>query len=230
MHSGADDDRGAEDATPLNLLVGRNARRIRRDTRLTQAHIAEALTQLGLRWSPTRYAQLEAGEVTITIPVLVLLAAAFDTLSRTDTQVADLLHGDSGEMVELTAHCSAPAAEVVKVLTARIPANELGQYVVVPEQEPTPTRAGDGYIHADWRVARQLGLRKAEMLTLSRELWGHSLSQERDRRLGDRPTALVERSRVTAELREQLQGEVERRRRRDPHFAGAPEEPVTRRL
>lgn len=215
MGSGGGGDRGASAATPMKLLVGRNARRLRRDGHTTQRQMAEALTQLGLRWSTTRYAQLEAGEVTITVPVLLLLAAAFGRI-RPGVRLSDLLAVDDTEgeeWVELTPECAAPAEAVARILAEGSPPEELARHAIVREQVPAPEQEGaeDGYTHADWRVARQLGLGKAAMLALSRELWGRSLTQERDRRLGEHPTSLVERSRMTAELRGQLAEELSRR-------------------
>lgn len=209
------DERGADDATSIKALVGRNARRLRLTTRATQRQIAEELNRVGLRWGPTRYAQLEAGEVPITVGLLLLLTAVFD--QRTPpVDLADLLeiHDEEGQgLIALTPDCLAPDDAVGRVLRGEARPAELARHLQVRERKPSPPPAppDDGYTHADWRVARQLGLGKAAMLALSRELWGQSLTQERDRRLGDSQTSLVERARMTAELRQQLEEELSRR-------------------
>lgn len=209
------DERGADDATSIKALVGHNARRLRCTTRATQRQVAEELNRAGLRWSPTRYAQLEAGEVPITIGLLLLLAAVFDQLTP-PVGLADLLETPEGQdhgLIELTPDCFALDDDVRRTLGGELRPAELARHLQVRERKPSPPPAppADGYTHADWRVARQLGLGKAAMLALSRELWGRSLTQERDRRLGDSQTSLVERARMTAELRQQLEEELSRR-------------------
>lgn len=88
------------DETPVALpeVVGRNARRLRGDA--TADQLAKAARREGLNWGTGRISDLEHGRVSPTLSMLVALAAALHSVSRTPVTLADLVEHDG--LVQVT--------------------------------------------------------------------------------------------------------------------------------
>jgi transcriptional regulator with XRE-family HTH domain len=192
-------------ALPLALLVGDNVRRIRTSKGMTQRDVAETLTSLGLVWTSTRVAKLEAGDVAPTLPTLLFVAAALDQIPGEErVSMADLVHAGAGAKVILGEGVEVPAADIETVLRGQ-PAGRLGEHRPYPQPEfrEPPRNYGD-FPPVDRRVALELGLSRAAMVALTRKLWGHGLGVERDRRIKEQGLAEGEKKRMTGVLRVEL--------------------------
>lgn len=201
--------------TRISQVIGQNARRIRTEIAdATQQQVAVELVKLGLPWSAGRVAQLELGRVSPTLPTVVLVAAALDALtpkSRPVT-VVDLLAADGG--VELTSGVVVPSATLGGVLRGG-KAGALAEYrrpFGMSGESAAELSAKETYGRTDERAAKELGLDKYMMIKLSTTVWGHNLSEERDRRVEalDGPVSRVAKARITQQLRAELADELER--------------------
>lgn len=198
-------------------VIGLNLRRIRGENGWTQDMVASACRRVGLRGTATRVAQIEAGDFAPTIPNLVRLAAALDSLSGRSVAIPDLLR--SPWPIQLSDNpAETISADDLSALLAGRPAAAAGPKLLAvpdtPRKPPSPLPPQASFGRADERVARQLGLRKREMQELTLAVWGRGLQAERD----DRAAALARRGRrvalrlVTAQLRGELEAELEQRR------------------
>jgi transcriptional regulator with XRE-family HTH domain len=192
-------------AAPLALLVGDNVRRIRTIKGATQRQVATLLTELGLPWTSTRVAKLEAGDVAPSLPTLVFVAAALDRLPGEErVSVVDLVRAGRGDQVALSEGVEVPSQYLVDVLRG-LPAGGLAEYrpCPPPEYREPPRNYGD-FPPMDRRVAKDLGIGRDTMLALTRELWGHGLGVERDRRIAEHGLPESAKKRITTALREEL--------------------------
>lgn len=203
-------------------VIGMNLRRIRLDGGWTQDRVASACRWVGLRGSGSRIAQIESGDVAPTLPNLLRLAAALDSLGDTPIGLHDLLWWEGPIQV-----ADDPAETIAgSDLLALLAGDDAGRIhdrlrpVARAEDDPAPVPALTlgmlaGFGRADERVARQLGLGKQQMQELTQSLWGRGLEEERDRRVAEsthKHSRQVTRGMVTVELREELRAELDRRR------------------
>ena len=198
-----------------------NLRRLRLAGGWTQDNVASACRWVGLKGSGSRIAQIERGDLAPTLPNLLRLTAALDSLGD-PVGLHDLLWCEG-----LIQVAEDPTETITgQDLLALLAGEEGGrihdrlQPVARSGEDSTPIPALPvemlaGFGRADERVARQLGLRKQQMQELTHALWGRGLEAERDRRVAQaehEQARRVARGIVTAELREELQAELERRR------------------
>ena len=208
---------------PLRDVVARNAARLREEFLwVTQREVAEEITRLGMPWSAARYGRLEAAEVTPTLPVLVLVAAAFDAISSRRgvgerNAVGHHQRGtDPAEPIELTENCALPAGLLTSALMEPEAMRDVRRELII-RPERSRTREPVAYTLTDWRVAAALGVSREEMVELCEAAWGRTLTQERDARLvahGVDPATASNtlKGRVAAELREVLQAALNEKR------------------
>jgi transcriptional regulator with XRE-family HTH domain len=210
-----------EPAVPLSQVIGENCRRIRLREGRTQGDVAAACQRVGLGWGYRRVAQLEAGGVAASLPTLLRLAAALDSLGVEPVTVADLLWSDA--LVRLSDDAAEDEAlpgqllpHMLTVWRGRELLPHLRPFTAGEEDDDAdgPLRVRSDYGRADERAAKSLGLRRAEMIELTHSLWGHGLETERERRaaesgIGENRAA---RSWITTSLRDALEAELERRR------------------
>jgi len=205
----------------LPQLIGTNTARLRGDAKATQQQLADAVTKVGLPWTRFHVSRWERGavEAGATLPQLVVVAAALDTLPGrvAAVTVADLLEPideNDDRHVLLVDHLAVPPAQLAAVLRGS-PAGVLSAHshdVVheVVEDDDLGLPAGRaGYRAVDRRVARSLGLSDSEMIALSHRVWGVYLDQERQDRIqrSDAQTR-EERAAVTAMLRDELRDKL----------------------
>lgn len=206
-------------ATEIPLVghvVGENLKRLRTEWRLTQAEAARRLQAAGIRWTRSHVAAFEAGNrETVDVGTLILIARAFEVPPRelfagegrvrlsadtvwTRRVLRELLSGERkvSEAAELSQHAWRIFIELAS-----------GTYTVVNPYQ------------ADTELASRMGVAPADLIRAAEGLWGHSLQQERDRRIAEfEPMGAAERrarrghiTRVlTKELDPYLPGEVER--------------------
>lgn len=168
---------------PVGQVVGENVRRLRENAGLTQNEAARLFQECGLPWTRSHLAGLEAGNrETIDVSTLVLLARALQVA------LSELFAGEghvrlSDEAVwtrkalrEL--HCGQHTEEAITlegVALQKWTTSIGGTYAIVgPEGQP---------FQADTELAARLGLAPDVVYRAARKLWGHTLHEERDRRI-----------------------------------------------
>lgn len=193
----------------LAQVIGRNARTLRLAGGHTQQGVATAMVRLGLPWDSGRVARLEAGDSVPTLPTVVLVAAALDQLTsaRVAITVVDLLRSDA--MVALAPGITVPSSALIGVMRGG------GAAALVPEPDYPFVRTGESptldalratYGRTEQRAAATLGVDRAMMLSLSAELWGRNLGEERDVRAQEAGiTSRVEKARITQALAGELE-------------------------
>jgi transcriptional regulator with XRE-family HTH domain len=205
----------------LSKLVGGNAQRLRLSAGATQQELAQVAARLGLPWTDQHVSRVERGRWSPDLTQLVLIAAALDRLpgGTVPVAVADLVtppEGIESEPVALTETISVSAEDLADILRGQ-PAGPRIPQLTPAERVPVRGRR-TGYAAVDRRVAAELGLSADNMLEASRGRWGRSLSEERADRIARRserlgvPLRQPEKAAITAELREELNAHLERRR------------------
>lgn len=186
----------------LSEVVGRNVRRLRMEAGLTQDALAAVCKRHGLGWTATRVAQCEAGEVSPTLPTLLLLSAALSTVTGGATALADIVATDGP--VELAPGVLVRGADLAAVVRGEPGASLLRDAVRIGGVTPDPVRAEvqQGWTRADTAVCKSLGIDREFGERIMAELWGRSMSAERDRRADPnvRSRGLATKA-LTAELR-----------------------------
>lgn len=152
--------------------VGENLHRLRILAGESQAEAAQRLARHGLDWKRDHVAALENGRrASVAVDELVIMSSAYGV--RLDEWFAG--HGD----VQLSPAISVDRSEIRDVLRGK------GILRAATPRELDFSDAED--LEADERVAKRLGVETQEVTRIAHELWGHSLTQERNRRLADSP-------------------------------------------
>ncbi|VXC38778.1 conserved hypothetical protein [Arthrobacter sp. 9AX] len=179
----------------LAAVIGMNARKIRTNNGVTLEALAAEARNLGLKWSTARVVDLERGKLNPTLPMLIALALALGRTTRGDVRLPDLVGYDGP--VEVTDKVTAPGSDLKSALNGepvRLWGRTLAAVAKTAEQYPASWTFQDALAHesyglGDERAARKLGWDKEKMITKSLQLWGRSLSTERDARAGENSTA-----------------------------------------
>ncbi len=213
----------------IREVVGENVRRIREAAGARQDDVAAVARGEGLRWTRSKIAALERGEKALDLAEAVLLAQAMGKVASGPVAVADLLAGDGavrlssavvvhreslrrflgGDPVRVLVRDVPGGPQRIRAAMTRLPAASrraaamAGEETSVALMVHAEERAGE----AEQRVGRTLGVTKMEVAWLSVGLWGRTLAEERDRRVGDEvPVASrsAKRGRATRQLVEEL--------------------------
>jgi transcriptional regulator with XRE-family HTH domain len=218
----------------IREVVGENVRRIRDEAGARQDDVATAARGVGLSWTRSKIAALERGEKALDLAEAVLLAEAMGEVAGHPVGVADLLAGDGAVRLsrEVVLHRKALRrfldGDPVKVLMRDIPGGRARALAALAKVPAAMERAGvmageeisvDLMMHAEKhageaeeRVGRTLGVSTMDVAYLAVGLWGRTLGEERDRRVGDDvPLASrsAKRGRVTRQLVEELRVRLE---------------------
>lgn len=219
----------------IREVVGENVRRIRDEAGARQDDVAAAARGVGLSWTRSKIAALERGEKALDLAEAVLLAEAMGVVAGHSVGVADLLAGDGavrlsrvrvihrkalrrfldGDPVELFVGDLPGGRERMQTALAKV-AGGLQRMALLAGPGRTnvgtlrhaETVAGE----AEERAGRTLGLSKVEVAYLAAGLWGRTLAEERDRRVGDDvplTSRSAKRGRVTRQLVEDLRVRLE---------------------
>jgi transcriptional regulator with XRE-family HTH domain len=231
------------DATPhtLRVLVGREMREVRERAGMRQEDIARIAFEIfGLRWTASRITALEAGQKAISAEELLVLARLADGLDDEPPRgIARFLPREG--RVKITDLWVPDAAEVreVAIPTGKEPRPErfgLRKVVasaVLPHLLARERKPG-GHMRyvvpdvADYRAAKRLGVRPADVIDAADALGWGSLSAHRDLLVaersapGDTPERVKAlRGRVTRDLDEKLAREIEFRANGPRRSAGS---------
>ena len=196
--------------------------------------MAAAARGVGLSWTRSKIAALERGEKALDLAEAVLLAEAMGKVSGRPVGVADLLAGHGavrlsreqalhrkalrrflgGDPVQVRARDIPGGSARAVAALAKLPAameragTMAGEETSVDLMRHAEQHAGD----AEGRAGRTLGVSKMDVAYLAVGLWGRTLGEERDRRVGDDgPPASrsAKRGRVTRQLVEELRVRLE---------------------
>ena len=217
----------------LREVVGENVRRIREAVGARQDDVAAAARGWGLRWTRSKIAALERGEKALDLAEIVVLAQAMGEVAGHPVAVADLLAGDGavrlssalvlhrgslrrfvgGNPVEVLSGDIPGGPERVEAVMARMPA-ALARAAAMAGDDTSVAlilHAEEHAGEAEERVARTLGVSKMDVAHLAVGLWGRTLAEERDQRVGDDvPVASrsAKRGRATRQLVEELRARL----------------------
>lgn len=195
-------------AEPLATLIGRNARRIRTEAELTLDRVAAEVSALGHKWSHSRVAAFERGDVSPTLPTVLVVCAALARLVGRDVTLAELTVSD--DPVQITEGLAADASAVSAVLGGASAAT-----IAPPDPFARPRdtakdrRVAFGTGRAERDLARSLETSPELVAMASAELWGRSYSDERDARAGAGASPQA-RGRVSRTLKAELTDELAR--------------------
>lgn len=169
--------------------VGENLHRIRVSAGESQAETAQRLQRHGLDWKRDQVAALETGRRTsVGVDELLILSWAYDV------PMAEWFTGEG--RVSLGTDLDAEREDVRDALSGKRKRRALVlDFATAPDLE------------ADARVAERLGVDQDEVTRIAHELWGHSLTDERNKRLptGDPKTLRTLRGGMTKRLMREVE-------------------------
>lgn len=183
-------------------VIGENLRRVREDRRQTQDEASRYLHGHGLPWSRERIYTIELGNRgTVSVEELAVLSHAYGV------PLSEWFAGD-GE-VDLSPTTYVERWRLRDFLDAG------GERALVPLHHlGAPVERAAGIGDAERKVAARLDRTAAEVVSAGLELWGRTVTEERDRRLGDTfdlPTRTVQAKRgsITRALVRELGAHLE---------------------
>lgn len=138
----------------------------------SQSEAAQRLARHGLDWKRDHVAALENGRrASVSIEEVVIMSAAYGVC-------LDEWFAGQGE-VQLTSAVSTTRDELRDVLRGKGLRRATTRVLDMSSVED---------LEADERAASRLGVETRDVTRIAHELWGHSLTAERNRRLADSPT------------------------------------------
>lgn len=202
----------------MGAVVGENLQRLREQARLTQYEAAHLLSRRGAQWHRSKIAAIEAGErPTVAIADVLLLAHTFNV------ELAELFEGRGDVQLSQYVTLSRPMIRDIIRGMASLGGSQDWDPETRREELLGLARirtAGEGTRfgarEADQKLARRLDVPVRAVTEIAFELWGKTLTDERDERvseLGDRPLAErpAHRGHITRELSQQIEDELRAR-------------------
>jgi transcriptional regulator with XRE-family HTH domain len=221
----------------LAAVVGRNCKRIRTETGITQDEFARYARSLGLRWKASTVADFEAGRSAPTFATVLAASLALHSAARNEAArqgdlsvsvlLSELFVAEDGEQIQLNDDLHLPAALVVAVCEGRSWGSPpWNLWVPTPGLETKESlefwremMPGDDVVGSpserlllrsgvtEDRLSRRLGIDLARLADLSYLLWERTFSEERDQRAGP-DASQQKKGRVSRELRAELEREL----------------------
>ena len=192
-------------ASHISTTVGGHFRSWRKRAGVTQDEVALEASRLGVRWTRATVAAIETGRRNVDLHeflLLPLLATAFPLDQQEDLDASFFL-GGYGRLL----HAPSPAEREAHELTALA--------LSVYDRANADLQA-EAQGQAERHAAQVLGVSPYDVPRLARELWGQSLTDERDSRVvkvtaPDAPARSLQahRGHVTRELLAEMQKKVE---------------------
>jgi transcriptional regulator with XRE-family HTH domain len=217
----------------LQDVIGRNLRRLREDEGLRQDEVAEMARSVGLEWTQAVVTGIETGRRAVPMEELLLLQGPLNMslsalLDPGDEPVVDL----GGRLVKAQHLRTMVSGKPLVLPISQEDGYAIGRIATrgwdrkmqtiarryrVPEEpdknwELKAASLGD----AEQRAARKFNVHPFEIVAASYDLWGHSLSQERDARVDQRGGRGERQARghVTRRLLSDLEAHIKSARRR----------------
>jgi hypothetical protein len=206
----------------LEQAIGGELKRLREAAGALQESIALVAQQDGLDWSQATVSAIEAGRRGLSLGELGVLPQIVHAakLVPTPIRVMDLIP-ETDEVVVIAGTLQVQLRVARRLFSALPPARKhesLSESLGL--SETLSHQVFRAVTEADRKAARKLRTTPTAIDSAARTLWGHGLTQERDRRLGARVTALPPRSlqavrgRVTLALTREIQQLIKARRRK----------------
>lgn len=214
----------------LAAVIGRNAKTFRQRAEVTLNEVSIAARNRGLKWTESRVADFERGEVSPNLNTLLAVCAAMndagcteatlpalvdyggapirinESLALFDEEIRGLLRGDRlGEP-----HEREPLTED-ELATSFSPIRRLWERKIVHSLEvdlANLVRVTKASGATEDRVRKALNISSAFLAALSSALWGTTFSAERDRRAGEGASA-QRRGQITRLMQTELDQEIE---------------------
>jgi transcriptional regulator with XRE-family HTH domain len=184
----------------MSDVIGQNVRRLRTEAGLTLNAVAQQITAVGHRWSHSQVAALERGAVSPTLPTLFIVCAALSALVGREITLGDLVHATApvalGARIEIDPEALRTAARGGPVDLSTAGGEDVFSSHVI------------GRAERDY--AAQVDMPAEDILAAAVDLFGHSMTAERDARAGADAT-VQKRGRITRTLRDEIDAELRRR-------------------
>ncbi len=157
------------DVTPttdptLDDVIARNMRRIRQVNGWNQGDLAEAMASVG--WTPTTVTFIETGRRQVKATELIRLCVVLGVKPE------DFLAGDGIYRLTAESHAMAGLEETRAALRR-------------PRKPVVLDPANEAVRDEERKMAKRLGMTGDLLRSLVQDVYGHSLTEERDSRLGD---------------------------------------------
>jgi transcriptional regulator with XRE-family HTH domain len=200
------------DGVQLALVIGRNARRLRRDAGLTLDQVSIAAQMRGLNWSESRVADFESGRVAPNLATLVAFCLALADAGWAEAALPELLRSETP--IRINDSLLVSNKQMVDLVSRR-PAWKPGELTAAIDASWEHIE-GSGFWETfaevtgatDERTWKALGISRTELADWSTRLWNRTFSEERDRRAGPGANA-QKRGQVSRQLRKELQAALE---------------------
>lgn len=202
------------DTHDLRKQLGENARRIRLEHGVKAETVAQEARRQGLKYDIARVSDLEVGKVEAKLDTLVRYAQTLANVTGQPVALADLFEGYPvaallrGVPIERDLQqADAPAVEIARRL-GWPDLVEAGEAFGVQPQALTPyLLAYETTGQADRRAAKILRRSLPSLVRVSVDLWGSSLTDERDRRTKPGATT-ADLGLVTTDLIDELRSQM----------------------
>lgn len=169
--------------------VGENLYRLRVKAGESQSDCAKRINEWGMNWAQSHVSSFESGKrTTVTVEELMILSWAYGVPMSEWFEGTGTLGVGNADDVDRT--------EARKLLQGNVPTR-----VIVDFSEAEDTGADDS-------IARSMGIESEAVRRIAVELWGHTATTERDRRLSEH------KGKTPKELRT-LRGGMTKRLRRE---------------
>lgn len=203
----------------VGAVVGENLQRLREQARLTQYEAAHLLARRGAQWHRSKIAAIEAGErPTVAIADVLLLAHTFNV------ELAELFEGDGDvELNQLVTLSRAMIRDIIRGMASLEgskdwdPETRRDELLHLARIRTAGEGTRFGAKEADQKLARRLDVPVRAVTEIALELWGKTLTDERDERLdellGELPLSErpARRGHITRELSQQIEDELRAR-------------------
>jgi len=195
----------------LDEVVGRNLRRLREAAGLTADEVASAIRLRGLPWSRSVITTVENGRKTLDLGEFVILASYFGSDELLAGSGSVLVTSErEGSLGAVRSVLAGQSQEARPSRPSRLPALPPGLTDALADLNRRRIESEQN--DAEQKAARKLGETAERVATFAFNLWGHSLTDERERRARDRAnpdapprTLQAVRGRVTRELVAELE-------------------------
>jgi hypothetical protein len=205
--------------TTLEQAIGQEMRRLREAQGVRQETVAESAKFWGVPWTQATVAAIELGQRGFALGEFVMLPLVF---REAGIRRPNGRHLELEDFVPEYVDQNMPNAPVFPggfQMPLRIVRTLLRGGALPAGAVPIKPRGPVGPGETERKAARKLGCSPDVIVTAARELWGRTLSAERDERIGERGAKLDGRSlqavrgRVTRGLVHELGPIITRRRR-----------------
>jgi transcriptional regulator with XRE-family HTH domain len=196
------------DGVRLAAVIGKNARRLRRDAELTLDEVSIAAQMRGLNWSESRVADFESGRVAPNLATLMAFCVALTDAGCTKVTLPELLRSEAP--IQINDSLLLSNEQVVTLVSSTKPPSP--EWATLPITTSIKALQASGILPltnaTEERTWKALGISRTELADLSARLWNRTFSEERDRRAGAGANA-QKRGQVSRQLREELQAAIE---------------------